>query len=297
MNKISLSCHALQIKYGDVEAIKIAADAGFDGVDFNVEGYAFMPKGSPLDLPEGEFEEYFGTVRDTAKECGIEICQTHNLCGKLYNGDSEHDKKVLYFAERGLKANEVLGCKYTVIHPISTFDWGENTPYEVMHEVNQKMFSDIIPYAEKYGITIAPESFGVCSGRGMHCADCFADPQKMFREYEDLKTENKAFCFDSGHTNCGTQFGFLKPQEFIRLFGNQIKLLHLHDNDGIYDQHLVPRQGGKIEWQEVFEALEEIGFDGFYNYEVGLRYGDSLKDAIRFLAKYLREFTEKKGNI
>ena len=45
------------------------------------------------------------------------------------------------------------------------------------------------------------------------------------------------------------------------------------------------------------EALEEIGYDGYYNYEIGLRYGDSLKDAVNFLGKYLREFTEKHGRV
>lgn len=295
--KISISCQALQYKYGDVEAIEIAAAAGFDGVDFNVEGYAFQPYPSKLDLPEDELEKYFGAVRDKAKECGIKIYQTHNLCGKLYNGDEEHDKKVLYWAERGLRINQILECPLTVIHPVSTFDFGPDVSDDFMHKTNQKMFGDIIPYAEKYGITVAPESFGICHGRGMHCADCFADPEKMMREYEDLPTENKAFCFDSGHTNCATQFGFMKPEEFVRYFGKRIKMLHLHDNDGLFDQHLVPRQGGTINWQEVFAALEEIGYDGYYNYEIGLRYGDSLKDAVMFLGKYLREFTDKCGNV
>lgn len=296
--KISISCHALQCKYGDVEAIEIAAAAGFDGVDFNVEGYAFQPYPSKLDLPEAELEEYFGRVRDKAKECGIKIYQTHNLCGKSYNGNPENDKKVLYWTERGLRINQILECPLTVIHPTSSMVYGKDTPYEFLHSENQRMFADIIPYAEKYGVTIAMESFGVGSHTlGKSFPDMFADHEKMMREYEALPTENKAFCFDSGHTNCATQFGYIKPEEFVRYFGNRIKMLHLHDNDGIRDQHLVPRQGGTIDWPAVFEALDEIGYDGYYNYEVGLRYGDSLKDAVMFLGKYLREFTDKCGKV
>lgn len=297
--KISISCHALQCKYGDVEAIEIAAAAGFDGVDFNVEGYAFQPYPTKLDLPEDELEEYFGAVRKKADECGIKIYQTHNLCGKCYNGDPENDKKVLYWAERGLRINQILGCPLTVVHPIGISHYGgKDASYELVRKENQRMFADIIPYAEKYGITIAMESFGVGAHKtGEQYPDMFADPEKMMREYEDMKTENKAFCFDSGHTNCATQFGFMKPEEFVRYFGERIKMLHLHDNDGIHDQHLVPRQGGTIDWPAVFEALEEIGYDGYYNYEIGLRYGDSLKDAVNFLGKYLREFTEKQGRV
>jgi len=136
--KISISCHALQCKYGDVEAIEIAAAAGFDGVDFNVVGYAFQPYPSKLDLPENELESYFGAVRDKAKECGIKIYQTHNLCGKCYNGDPENDKKVLYWAERGLRINQILECPLTVIHPIGSNHYGgKDAPYELIRSENQ----------------------------------------------------------------------------------------------------------------------------------------------------------------
>ncbi|MBE6727375.1 MAG: sugar phosphate isomerase/epimerase [Ruminococcaceae bacterium] len=299
--KISTTTGRLQIKYGDLRAVEIAAEAGYDGIDFNVEHYAFL-KGEDniLELPEKQFEDYFTAIRKKADECGIKIVQTHNLCGKLYNGNDEHDEKVLHWAERGLKANEIMGCEYTVIHPISTMDWGQNASYEVMHEYNQKMFGDIIPFAEKYGIIIAPESFGVGAHKmGEQFPDMFADHEKMRREYDDMQTKNKAFCLDTGHTHCATQFGFLSVPEFIRYFGNRIKLLHIHDNDGIYDMHLIPRKGGgnRIKWPEVFDALDEIGYDGYYNFEVSVCFGDLMAEGHKFLAKYYREFIKQRGNI
>ena len=94
----------------------------------------------------------------------------------------------------------------------------------------------------------------------------------------------------------GAGYGFLPVPDFIRYFGNSIKMLHLHDNNGFTDQHLIPAQGN-IDWPAVFDALDEIGYDGYYNYELAPKYGDSLKDGIMFLGKLLREFTDKRGKI
>lgn len=296
--KISLSSGVVQLTYGDHRALEILAESGFDGVDLNVDCYGRGVLPDIYSMSDDEFEEYFTSVKAKADEVGIVICQTHNLCSDLYTADPERNRAVLKKCERGLKANQILGCPLTVIHCISSADWGKDANPELMHRENQRMFGDIISIAEKYGITVAMESFGACHFRdGSHGPDFFADPDKMLYEFDSLKTENKAFCFDCGHTNNAMQFGFIDTASFVRLFGRRIKLLHLHDNDGILDQHLIPRQSGTVKWPELFEALEEIGYDGYYNYELRLRYGNCLEDMVRFLGKFLREFTDRMGRI
>ena len=113
---------------------------------------------------------------------------------------------------------------------------------------------------------------------------------------DSLNTKYKAFCLDSGHTHVAAGGGYLSVPEFIEYFGDRIKMLHLHDNNGFTDQHLIPGQG-TIEWPKVFDALDKIGYDGYYNFELAPKYGDSLRDGIMFLGKLLREFTDKRGKI
>ena len=295
-SKISISTNRLQVRFGDEEALRIAAEAGFDGVDLSLEGHAKGVLPDIYAMDDRQLTEYFTGIRNRADELGIAVAQTHNLCG-AYTPDEEYNQRVLFpRAERALKAASILGCEYSVVHCISTYQWGWAVPDSKMHEANQKMYAQLIPYAEKYGVKIALESFGGVKVGGVFGYDHFTDQNKMMREYEDLDTENKAFCFDSGHTNTGASGGFIDPAGFVRMFGERIKLLHLQDNTGGYDQHVFPRMG-LIKWPEVFDALDEIGYDGYYNYELNLPFGGKMEAAVRFLGEYLRYFTDTKGRL
>ena len=88
--------------------------------------------------------------------------------------------------------------------------------------------------------------------------------------------------------------------ESIKALGSNIEVLHLHDNQGFYDSHLMPINGafGAIDWAVVFDTLEEVGYKGSYNWELNLGYfGNYLDKSLPFIHNYLRYFTENKGRI
>ena len=76
--------------------------------------------------------------------------------------------------------------------------------------------------------------------------------------------EGLAICLDTGHLNVikGNQ------GKFIRESGRLLQALHLHDNDGSGDQHLLPYGVGNIDWADVFAALKEIRYQGLMNFEI-----------------------------
>ena len=55
---------------------------------------------------------------------------------------------------------------------------------------------------------------------------------------------------------------------FIREAGRRLQALHLHDNDGSDDQHMLPYGRGNIDWQDVFSALKDIRYQGLFNFEI-----------------------------
>lgn len=293
--KISLSIGVAQRHFGEETAMRWAANAGFDGIDLALTAYGLTPALPDIySMDDYELTKYFTRIKNIADDLGIVICQSHNLSG-AYTPDKEKNKELFRRAERSLKAAQIVGCPYSVIHPISTFQWGWDVPDEVMHEANQAMYKELILYAEEYGVIIALESFGGVKTQGREAMDHFADHEKMLYEYECLDTKNKAFCFDSGHTNRATPAGFLDPASFVRYFGDRIKLLHLNDNAATYDQHCFPGQG-LIKWEEVFAALDEIGYNGFYNFELHMApFGLKSEAAYKFLGEYLRYFVKNKG--
>ena len=57
-----------------------------------------------------------------------------------------------------------------------------------------------------------------------------------------------AICLDTGHLNiCG-----LSQAEFIEQSGGLLKALHIADNEGKSDQHLMPYGKGNIDWGQLY---------------------------------------------
>jgi sugar phosphate isomerase/epimerase len=70
---------------------------------------------------------------------------------------------------------------------------------------------------------------------------------------------------------------FDKPQDVIRAVGSKIKSLHISDYDFKGEKHWLPGEGS-IDWQDVIKALEEVGYDGCFTYEVYIdRFGYTYK--------------------
>ncbi len=74
---------------------------------------------------------------------------------------------------------------------------------------------------------------------------------------ERYRIPNLYICMDTGHCNVfGDDCG-----EMIRLCGDKLKVFHIHDNNGLRDDHNLP-YSGTIWWQSFKDAIREIGFNG-----------------------------------
>ncbi len=296
MKEISISTGPLQRKYGDERALEICKASGFDAVDFNLEGYG-LNDACIYHASEDAFATYFTKLKKKADSLGLRIGQTHGRCGTLTPNDETRNDFVRWVTERDLRASMYLGSPACVVHSISTFHWGV-VPPEVMREENQKMYAAFIPLAESYKVKISQETFGDAMTDGKRVLDFFGDVHELKAQHEQLPTEWKTLCMDTGHVNKATAFGIMSAEEAIRLLGKEITLTHLHDNNTFSDQHLPPQMGGTINWGNVFDAFDEIGYDGTYNFELALDYfGNVLEDAVHFLGKYLRKFVDGHGTV
>jgi len=67
--------------------------------------------------------------------------------------------------------------------------------------------------------------------------------------FSHIHSPNLGMCYDTGHEN------FLTPNaDFIFKFGNRLKSSHIHDNDGITDQHKTPFTGN-IDWDRIAQGF------------------------------------------
>jgi len=84
-----------------------------------------------------------------------------------------------------------------------------------------------------------------------------------------LPQQNLAICLDTGHSFLAGNL-----QKSIRIFAPYLTLVHAHDNNGVYDDHLPPGEG-KINWPQFLDALTGTGFGGEIVIEVQNKGEDS----------------------
>ena len=108
--------------------------------------------------------------------------------------------------------------------------------------VGVKRFQTIVDYAEKLNIKVAFEN-----GR-----------REGYLEYilKHIKNKNAGVCFDVGHCHC-----YFKDKFNWDVFKNKIFAIHLHDNDGTSDSHLLPFDG-TINWDDLSKNLKKANYNG-----------------------------------
>ena len=91
-----------------------------------------------------------------------------------------------------------------------------------------------------------------------------ADVQNLMALIEDADANPAVgVCLDTGHRHLGGD----NPTA-IRTLGSHLITLHIHDNHGQRDEHIMPLDG-TINWVPVVAALREIGYPGVFMYEIG----------------------------
>ncbi|MCQ2385725.1 MAG: sugar phosphate isomerase/epimerase, partial [Clostridia bacterium] len=300
MIKIGFSIGYLQEKYGDFRALEIAKEIGADAVDFSTCGTLWDYR-NPASVYSKSFDEikaYYRKVKEKADRLGLIISQTHGQITGFRN-IKEEDDALIRNAEIDCLAASVLGAPYVVIHSVTSIYMGPDADPGLMHDLNFDMFNRIIPFAKKYGVKIATETFG--DAVRFKACDFFGNIDEFLKSYERICSagDNKdylVFCADTGHSNKASRFN-RNPSSanVIRALGSQVKVLHLNDNDTLTDQHKMPLSG-TIDWKDVFDALDEIGYSGVYNMELALSfYGDNMAiDTAAFAIKVLRNYLLKR---
>ena len=91
----------------------------------------------------------------------------------------------------------------------------------------------------------------------------------------------------------------LIPAYVARKLGQNLKIMHLNDNYGIDDDHIMPYTGG-INWSGFALALKEIGYKGDYCAEIDGLLGRIKKTNLEFTfdvastnCKLLKKFREE----
>ncbi len=264
---------------GEKEAMKIIKEVGFDGVDYPL--FVHDPH-SPYACVLGEdYRERAAQTKEWLDLNGLVCVQTHApFIGMSYKSPMDVSFQEYANIVRSIEYSSIIGAKHIVIHGIKgKFTW-DNTA------LNIKYYKSFEPYAKEFGVQIAVENLG----------SVFYTPELFNAVLDELDPEWFVGLVDVGHVNAHSPG--VSPDSFIRkVRPGRIKGLHLHDNDGGSDQHLMPYLG-TIRWDYVMEALADVGYDGDLTLEIGpslYKVHDPaiLPDMFKFAAAAARKMKEQ----
>lgn len=294
--EVGLSIVRLQNVYGDKRALEIAKEIGADAVDFSLEHKDYRDPNCIYSKGDAAVIEYYKKIKAYADELGLTISQTH---GKLpgFINVKEEDDALVENSRLDCLATATLGAPVCVIHNASSISQGANPDPELMHHLSFDMFTRILPYAKEYGVKVATETFG--DAVEYQACDFFGQIDEFMKAYEDIKSIEEyrdyfTVCIDTGHSNKAMRYNNPTPGDVIRRVGSDIDVLHLNDNDTLTDQHKMPMTG-TIDWDDVFDALDEVGYNGVYNMEIKLaHFGDDfLIEHAEFAVKLMKYMLKK----
>ncbi|HHT54567.1 MAG TPA: sugar phosphate isomerase/epimerase [Clostridiales bacterium] len=250
---------------------RVLKEHGFGCVDFNID---IMLPGSQIRKGEigGFFDrgveelcEYYRPMKEAAEKYNIEISQMHGPFPVWVEGrDADMNPYVLMATEKCFAVAEYLGCRNIVVHPVFARDL---LGKEGERELNLNIYRSLMPAAQKYGVKICLENLFV-NTMG-HCIEgpC-ADVSEAIWYIDRLNAEAGAdifgFCFDTGHANLMAR----NMYDYISALGPRLAVLHIHDNDGKNDLHMLPysytRNGRDplIDWEGIIKGLRDIKYRG-----------------------------------
>ncbi len=253
--------------------------SGFSCVDFSLNGYLLNTAlyqsevNSFFDQTMQELEQFFAPHKKGAKSAGITINQMHMPYPNYVPKGSKELNDYLWnvVAPKSMEICAFMGCPYIVVHgfKLAYYLGSERKEWER----TEAFLDSLAPIAKELGITICIEN--LYEGIGGHivegpCCDARKAVERIDRFNDKYHEEVLGFCFDTGHANLvGIDF-----ERFITMLDYRLKVLHIHDNDGIADLHQIPFTFTKTrenlpstDWGGFVKGLRNIGFDKVLSFE------------------------------
>lgn len=247
-------------------ALRMVKETGYDGVDFPFSIYGSAP-GAPM-LQEN-WRDFVREVKRITEGLSLPVVQAHAPWQQMI-GEGFRYEAAWEVYPRCIEACAMLGCTDLIFHPLRQPERVDSLSMrQRIHDYNVRWFYDLLPAAERWGVTINLENTF-----DSHHTQKAGDPdypyttgEEMVALMNDVGGNHVRLCLDTGHANISGR----DIPEMIRLFGRDLATVHLNDNYGLItpvyeDLHLFPGSG-RIEWAPVFAALREVGFSGALNIE------------------------------
>ena len=301
MIKIGVQSKNVVYDENPLVGFELLKNCGFSCVDFSLNSYLQNTKLYKHKLNDffvksiAELESFFTPHKNSAKKTGIQINQMH-MPYPIYVPNADKTLNDFLWNEVAPKSMALCNffeCKYIVVHGFKLAR--QLGSEDAQWQKTEEFLTSILPLAKEMGITICIEN--VYNSVGSHiiegpCCNAVKAAKRIDRINDKYGAEVLGFCFDTGHANL-VGFDF---ESFITTLGNRLKVLHIHDNDGIADLHQIPftftktrENNVSTDWNGFINGLKNINYDKVLSFETApvlTSFPNEMKaDALCFIAK------------
>jgi len=237
--------------------LKAIAEAGFSQVHWCHHWCTdFLYSGSEIDQ-----------IDRWLKEHGLKLIDLHTSAGseKGWLSAKEYERLAgLELVTNRIEMTARLGGDVAIIHvPAEPGAPDERTTFwERLH----RSLDELEGPARKHGVRIAIENLGGSN---------FAVIEQLFSRYGP---DYLGLCYDSGHGNM-TGDGL----DRLKVLGERLISLHLHDNDGEKDEHRL-LFSGTTDWTTLAERIAQSSYGKCVSMEVVMA-NTGIEDGNEFLAR------------
>lgn len=225
-------------RYSLLEQFKMLKEAGFHGVEPN----------SGLDRNE---------ILEARSATGLEI-PSIVVATHWSHPISSPDEQVREAGVNGLitalEDAKAYGASCVLLVPGVV---NESVSYEEAYHRSQNEIRKVIPMAEELGVTIAIENVW---------NQFLLSPMEAARYVDEFESAQVGWYMDVGNV-----MTFSLPQQWIRILGKRIAMVHIKEysmqkrnEEGPWAGFRVNFLEGDSPWGEIMQALRDIGYDGEY---------------------------------
>lgn len=234
--------------------LKRIAEAGFTHVHWCHEWFTDrIYTGEEIRQIEGWFKEY-----------RLSLLNLHGSAGqeKFWVSSQENQRLAgIDLVQNRIEMAARLGSQVVIMHIPSTAPAEERPAWMVQI---RKSLDDIEPFARRHSVIVALENMA---------GDDFEMLGTLLAEYDP---DFLGLCYDSGHANMGgVGLDGLEPLK------DRLTAVHLHDNDGMNDQHKIPFTG-TVDWNRLTRIIHCSAYRECINLEVVIR-ATGIQDEAEFL--------------
>ena len=235
----------------NTERVSLIAKAGFKFIDLSL---ASETANAEIYLSDNWHDNVIA-LKNHAESLGVTFVQCHAPGMNPFDPGIDYNH-TCDLVNRSIEVCGMLGIKNTVLHNVYRAD--PNYDKDEFYERNLLFYSHFYPMAEKYEVNILCENTTKKNMPNWYFPTTGKELLEFIRATEHPLVHA---CWDTGHANCdGSQY------EHIVDLGEQLYALHINDNTGHGDEHILP-YFGTLNLDDVINGLSDIGYKGYFTFE------------------------------